>query len=234
MVDGPGGGVTNRRALVNTFTGRLVDVLDLDPADIAIEDIAHALALTNRFNGHTAYPISVAQHSVAVSRLVQCVAPEAALQALLHDGSEAYASDVTKWLKERPEMAAYREIEDRIQRAIFLAFGCDETLHPEVVAADWLMVRFEAWAGYGDRWQLGEVVPSPTPEEREMVRQAAGFWTPWPWREAKRRFLLEYGSLRSRTVYKAPTGWRIGPAEGDRSAGRAEVAETADRAPAGL
>lgn len=57
--------MTQRRGdFICTYTGRKFYPLDPRPEDVCIEDIAHALALVNRFGGHTRVPYSVAQHSV--------------------------------------------------------------------------------------------------------------------------------------------------------------------------
>ena len=50
---------------ITTVTGKHFYPLDPDPRDIDIEDIAHALSLICRANGHFKYFYSVAQHSVA-------------------------------------------------------------------------------------------------------------------------------------------------------------------------
>lgn len=88
--------------VIQTFTGRMVDVTNPKREDIALADIAHALANTCRFNGHTREFYSVAQHSVLASLLVD--APDAndrddlMLQraALLHDAHEAYLGDIPR------------------------------------------------------------------------------------------------------------------------------------------
>src|SRR5580765_2644929 len=85
------------KPLILTFSGKHVNPLNLRPEDIDIVDIAHALACCNRFAGHCRRPINVAQHSVYVSRLCDDTGFER--QALLHDASEAYLGDITKWLK---------------------------------------------------------------------------------------------------------------------------------------
>ena len=52
---------------IMTFTGRKFWVLDPQPEDVNIIDIAHALAMKVRFNGHVSRFYSVAQHSVLVA-----------------------------------------------------------------------------------------------------------------------------------------------------------------------
>lgn len=187
-----------QRPWILTHSGQHLDVFDLKSDDIRIEDIAHALACINRFNGHLAKPVSVAQHSVSVSKLCEGTGYE--LEGLLHDASEAYLGDVTKWLKQTEAFAGYREAEGRIQRLIFDKFGieypCDEAelLSAEVQEADWMMVRFEAERGYGQSWQSWSEYPPITDEERTRI----GEWRPWSWREAERRFLQHFGIVFGR------------------------------------
>lgn len=80
-----------------TQSGLRVSLLNPHPQVIAIRDIAHHLALTNRFCGATLFPYSVAQHSVIVAELLEKTgaAPRLALLGLLHDAHEAYLHDLT-------------------------------------------------------------------------------------------------------------------------------------------
>lgn len=102
-----------------TFTGKMMDPLNPDPSLIDIRDIAHALSLLCRANGHFKTFYSVGQHSLA------CRAEAAArgesrriqLACLLHDGSEAYLSDVTRPVK--AAMPLYLEFEAPLQEAIW-------------------------------------------------------------------------------------------------------------------
>jgi len=179
--------VSHSRPRITTYTGRVVNPLDLRSEDIAIADIAHALALINRFCGHTSVPISVAQHSVYVSRLCN----GHALQGLLHDAAEAYIGDTTKWLKATPEMSPYRQAEARAQHVILARFGCAPELADEVEAADRLMVRYEYEAGYNGRVIDHPGYPPVTGDERRQV----GLWWPWHWSTAEREFLARFREL---------------------------------------
>src|SRR3990167_2984266 len=85
--------------------------------DVRIEDIAHALAAVNRFNGHTRVPWSVAEHSLQLTyELVRVGSPrETCLYGLLHDASEAYLCDMPRPLKRAAVMAGYRLAEAELQ-----------------------------------------------------------------------------------------------------------------------
>lgn len=82
---------------IQSYTGLAVTPLDLRPEQVALADVAHALALKTRFTGHTRDFYSVAQHCVLGS---QCLPPSYALAFLLHDVSEAYLPDIAAPLKE--------------------------------------------------------------------------------------------------------------------------------------
>ena len=50
---------------ITTFTGKHFDPIHPVPEKIDVKDIAHALSLICRANGHTRFFYSVAQHSIA-------------------------------------------------------------------------------------------------------------------------------------------------------------------------
>lgn len=201
--------------LIRTYTGKMVNPLDLRLEDIDLKDIAHALACINRFNGHTKKPINVAQHSVYVSRLVQHAVRKnflnhedtqtfrvTALQALFHDGAEAYIGDVTKWLKADPCMDAFRDAEDRAQEIIYVKFGLPIRQSSLVDWADRVMVRFEGGAreGFGRRWmqdlrRAADGNASKYDDLTEDEIAAVGAWKPWSWRESEEGFLTQYRLL---------------------------------------
>lgn len=160
-------------AYIRTYTGRRVDLFNFKKSDIDIRDIAFGLAHFNRFNGH-AGPCNVAQHSVFVAILARG-GRDVQKQALLHDASEAYIGDMTKWLKESPMMEGYRELEDTIQRVIYEHFGCPLVMLPEVKRADKLMVRYEMTMAWGDFEPPDPRYGPLTKAELEMMPA----WKPW-------------------------------------------------------
>ncbi len=104
---------------ITTYSGIRMDPLCATPDQIDERDIAHALSLLCRANGHFPHFFSVAQHCLncmkeaaarGYSRRVQ-------LGCLLHDASEAYLSDITRPIK--PRLTGYYEIEARLQGLIF-------------------------------------------------------------------------------------------------------------------
>jgi uncharacterized protein len=177
-----------------TFTDKAINPGDLKLEDICIEDIAHSLALTNRFNGHARYPLNVAQHSVFVSRL--CGDGPNELQGLLHDGAETYCGDMLKWLKVMPQMAGFKELEQRIQKLIFQKYECPIEIQEDVEAADRLMVRFEGVKGYGPDFHINHPnYPDLTQAEFRRI----GYWDPWTWEASEQIFLDTFRRLtRSR------------------------------------
>jgi hypothetical protein len=182
--------------LILTYSGRHVNPLDLRPTDIHLEDIAHALACCNRFAGHCRRPISVAQHSVYVARLCGDQILPVQRQALLHDASEAYLGDITKWLKNSPEFAGYRVAENRVQSQIYGQFNCELIDDRSMQEADKLMLRFEGQQAFGVRtWKkwTSQLPNYPLVTQEEITR--IGPWKPWSWQSAKESFLVHARSL---------------------------------------
>jgi hypothetical protein len=116
---------------MQTYTGRAFFPMDPDPDDIDPDDIAHALSLLCRYNGHVDRFYSVAEHCVLVSRAVPA---EDALWGLLHDATEAYVGDMIRPLKR--SMPEYRAAEDRVMAAIATRFGLTGEMPASVKNAD--------------------------------------------------------------------------------------------------
>jgi hypothetical protein len=124
---------THRGPWIQTFTGRAFPVLDPRPEDIDPVDIAHALGMLCRYNGHVQRFYSVAEHCVLMS---YAVPPEHAPWALLHDATEAYIGDVTRPLKRSAIMTGYVSAEHRLMRVICDRFDLPDAMPDQVAGAD--------------------------------------------------------------------------------------------------
>mgnify|MGYP000376664340 CR=1 FL=1 len=105
---------------IQTLSGKKFDYLNSTADDIVIEDIA------------------MAQHSVLCSQIVP---PEFALEALLHDGEEAYCCDLPTPLKVL--VPDYRFIAARIDRLIRHKYNLPAEISQVVKYADLTMLKTE-------------------------------------------------------------------------------------------
>ena len=103
-------------------SGLIINLENPDLNHILLEDIIHALSNIGRFSGHARSFYSVAQHSMYLSWIMP---PELRLQALLHDGAEAYLQDLSGPLKHSIYLAGYRDLERQMQQRIFEKFGIE-------------------------------------------------------------------------------------------------------------
>jgi hypothetical protein len=155
-------GYTINPIYMETFTGRRFDPTLMVVDDVCIEDIAHALALQNRYNGHSKGPISVARHSLWVCHEVElsCAHDRVlALTGLLHDAAEAYLGDIIRPLKHRPWAVGYLEMEEQVEQVIALKFRIPFPMPEEIKAADVTVTATherEERRRYNGCWQLDE------------------------------------------------------------------------------
>lgn len=105
---------------MQTYTGGPFYPLDPRPSEVRVRDVAHGLAMTCRYGGHTKRFYSVAEHCVHVARHVP---DELKLEALFHDAAEAYIGDMVRPLKHTPSMEEYRRAEDLVQAAVYAHLG---------------------------------------------------------------------------------------------------------------
>ena len=110
---------------IRTWSGVFFSPLDPKPEDIKAEDIAHALSLLCRANGHFRCFYSVCQHCIACydEACSRGLSREVRLACLLHDASEAFISDITRPVKHN--LPEYLIIEKRLQDTIYRRFGID-------------------------------------------------------------------------------------------------------------
>ena len=104
---------------IMTYTKKMFDPLRPKAELVDITDIAHALSMLCRANGHFKTFYSVGQHCIncAKEAAERGYSPRLQLACLLHDASEAYLSDVTRPVK--AELPKYKEIEEPLQEMLW-------------------------------------------------------------------------------------------------------------------
>lgn len=128
-----------------------IDVLNPNPDDIHLADIAKAIGYTPRWGGATPCFYSVADHSM---RVADRVGNPHRLAALLHDAHEAYMGDVRAPLRAALcfitqhgtngfERRSFESVEAVLQGVILAKFGLPAVLPEEVHAADILERQWE-------------------------------------------------------------------------------------------
>jgi len=177
---------------IATYSGRVISPLDPDPAQIAIEDIAHALSNQCRFTGHVRTFYSVAEHSVRCVRelidqnfyfpILEYPDPPEELDllgwTLLHDASEAYLSDIARPVKQGLGFGGiYREVETRLMEVIATKYRLSWPQPDEVTRVDDVMLRTE---------QRDLMPKGRLPGDEYATEKIEETWTPT---EARDRFL---------------------------------------------
>ena len=176
----------------HTFLGRRFYATNPRASDIDVRDIAHALSMTNRFNGHTPNgPYSVAQHSVYVS--LECD-PQDALYGLLHDASEAYICDLPSPVK--AQIPQYQAIEAGLMNVICEKFRLPLEMPLSVKVADVTVLAAECrdlWPLPMKEWNLNH-----KPVKRTIKAMS--------WRTAEKLFLRRFKELtEEEPFYHIPT-----------------------------
>ncbi|MFA5948896.1 MAG: HD family hydrolase [Hyphomicrobium sp.] len=192
------------RAWQRMLSGRRLDLLNPQPADIEIEDIAHGLARVARWNGQTsgAHALSVAQHVLIVEEIASLLNPgwPAAwrLAALLHDAPEYVIGDLISPFKTAIGLD-YKAFELRLLDAIHRRFGLPAILPLEVASeikrADQIAAFYEATrlAGFSEEEGLryfGQALAA-----HPSVAARLDHLAPAPADEAQRAFLARFGVL---------------------------------------
>lgn len=169
-----------------TASGRQAWPLDMREEDVFIDDIAHHLALQNRFGGATREPYSVAQHSVLVSWIVP---EEDQRDGLGHDMHEAYFPDVIRPIKRSPGIGpAYTTVEEPLARCVRRRFGLRDVEPQSVLDADRVVVLL------AEARDL--MTPPPVPwRETGELRAHPGRIRAWGWRKSRRLFLARFYEL---------------------------------------
>lgn len=121
---------------ITTYTGIHFYPLAPEADKLHIEDIAHALSLLCRGNGHVKHFFSVGQHCVncALEAMARGYSKRVCLACLLHDASEAYLSDVPRPFKKT--LPEYQKLEEH-----FLSVVYEKYLGGPLTAEEDMLVR---------------------------------------------------------------------------------------------
>lgn len=156
---------------IQTYIGKRLNPFKPDKTQINIVDIAHALSLICRYNGHTKKFYSVSEHSLLVSK--HCP-DEYKLHGLLHDAAEAYLADIPRPIK--ATFHEYREVEHSLLGVIFDKFGVSYPLPEAVKRIDDAILADEGpqLMGSTEDWvlpeaPLGITIECLTPSEAELA-----------------------------------------------------------------
>ncbi len=98
---------------------------------IHVEDVAHALSMLCRFNGHTRRFYSVAEHACIMSDWVMAqpwATPRDGLTALHHDDAEYVIGDMARPVKVK--MPQFKAAETVLDRALARRFGTEYPFPP--------------------------------------------------------------------------------------------------------
>lgn len=126
----------------------LVDARAPDPAAIHADDIAHALAVNPRWNGHTDRnrdPYSIAAHSLFCQMVAEKrgLPVETRLACLLHDAPEYITGDIIFPIKRL--CAGIEHLESAIWSAIAKRFNIPVDMPPEVKEIDGIAAEVERY-----------------------------------------------------------------------------------------
>ena len=133
---------TRAQGYITTISGRDFNPMSHAP-DFCINDIAHALGMNCRFNGHCAEFYSVAEHSVLVAAMMETFREGDPFEGLMHDGTEAYLSDIPAPFKQYfPDLVRH---DKQLDAKLRLAFDLPLVSSKECKKFDWLALFIEAY-----------------------------------------------------------------------------------------
>lgn len=145
---------------MRTYTGKYIDVFDMNIEDIDIIDIAHSLSLSARWNGHTKEHYSIAEHSIWMANNASTLGEK--MECLIHDATEAYIVDVPTPIKRR--LPEYLKVEEELNKIICEKFNVKYPFSKKLKELDRKALEFE-W----NNKVLNNNFKSMTPENSEKT-----------------------------------------------------------------
>lgn len=171
---------------------RSYNLLDIQPEDFTIDDIAHRMALLNRYGGDTVFPFAIGPHSVLVAML----SPHGMeFDGLMHDVEEAVGlNDMLSPVK--GALPDYLALSAYVRPRLCEIFGMSKVEPDEVKTADITSFWYESKRLRGTAWNQNTLeCPWALAGEQdaiawEILRQEID------WRAAKQLFLYSYGWMK--------------------------------------
>lgn len=172
---------------LETYTGLQFRFNEPTADMISIDDIAHALSLLCRYNGHVKRFYSVAEHCTLMAYWMRDrgFPKDQVFTALMHDCAEAYIGDMARPVK--VTMPRFKELEGRIEQAAAEKFPMMVYPFPKIIK------ELDSRILNDERTQV--MNPSDNvwgTDDLEPLGVTCRFWSP---EEAKNRFLGMYISL---------------------------------------
>ena len=169
---------------VQTYSGERINLFNPDPNTIHIEDIAHALSIQNRYNGHSYAPYSVAQNCVLAADLVP---HEAKFWALMHDAPEYILGDIITPIKQHAPV--FRELDGFYEDIIKAKFNIFTTEEIENI-----VYAVDSWMLHEESRQLLKITPDWENFRKHIRTNISCIFDsieiiPWTYDVAKIRFL---------------------------------------------
>lgn len=197
---------------IQSYSGKTWDLLNPDPDQITIEDLAWHLAAMPRFCGATREPYSVAEHCVRVSYACEgalggdASVEDVAFAGLMHDAHEAMVGDATSPMKRAMRAAfattasAFDLVEAAAELAVREAFGLGIESHPVVKRMDLVLLVTE-------RRDL--LNPSEKEWPDHGVHPLCNIIRPWSQDRARQEFLTRFAELGGRRRQQEAQAKRI-------------------------
>jgi 5'-deoxynucleotidase YfbR-like HD superfamily hydrolase len=174
---------------ITTYTGKQFSYTNLSPDNVDIEDIAHALSHISRFCGHLNHHYSVAQHCVILSEMVK---KGYELEALLHDATEAYLSDIPSPAKIL--LPDFNALEDKIwKEAISVKFNLANYISQEVHDKDKILLLFEMFSFFDQDKRPDWVMETAESMDLDIPEDII----PLSAQDAKQLFLEKFSTLET-------------------------------------
>jgi hypothetical protein len=176
-----------------------------------IGDIAHHLALINRFTGATSRPYSVAEHSLLVERIGERrgAAPGLRMALLMHDAHEAYTTDLSSPAKSVIGLpwAGFEAHHASNVRAHFGLRTAFAAYRREIDACDLIALATERRdlmaydAAVNRPWPVLDAPGAEVPPDEERLDPAE---PPLNWRQLRAAFVDRYHQLAKLVQQVAP------------------------------